>query len=92
MAPVRPSGSGRDQTTALIGGAHKDEERAPAPRRLPAQAVAQSLGVDRGQGQILSPGEPLGRRFRRLLRGREMDEAVGAIGSGAGKDAGRLGL
>ena len=64
----------------------------PAPRRLPAQVLAQRLRVNRRQGQIASAGEPFGRRLRRLLGGREMDEAVGAIDRCARENAGRLGL
>ena len=73
------------------GGVKMREERA-APRRLPAQVRTQGFGVDRRQGQVASAGEPFRRRLRGLIRGRKMDESVGAIDRRAGKDAGRLGL
>src|SRR5687767_12804973 len=47
-----------------------------AARRLPLQPRAERAAVDRDENEVALAGKPLARGLRRLLGGREMDEAV----------------
>src|SRR5262245_17383145 len=63
-----------------------------AARKLPFQRIAQRIGVDRNQLQILSPGKMLRRGLADLRGGGEMDEAVARIDGSAAEHAGTLRL
>jgi len=63
-----------------------------AARRLEAQAIAEPFCVDRDKQQIARAAEMFRGSCFGLLRGREMDEAVGDIGRRAVKPALVLGF
>ena len=89
------SANGRASTPAHRGERKlsvKMREQRAAARRLPLQLVAESIGIDGDQNEVALAGKPLGCGFRRLLGGREMDEAVAAVDGGAAVGAGPLGL
>ena len=67
------------------------KERAAA-RRLPAELLAERLGVDRDEEKVAMPGEMPRRRLAHLLGGGEMDVAVGEVDRRAVEAAGLLGL
>src|SRR5262249_42170434 len=57
-------------------------------RKLPFQRIAQRIGIDRNQHQIVSPRKILRRGRADLRGGGEMDEAVAGIDGSAAEHAG----
>src|SRR5215510_1677951 len=70
----------------------KMRKQITAARRLPFQRIAERIGVDRNQHQILSPGKIPRRGLADLSGGGEMDEAVARIDGSAAEHAGTLRL
>ena len=54
------------------------EQRAAA-RRLPAQRLPKPIRIERNEDEPLLPGEMRGERSRKLMAGREMDEAIAGV-------------